>query len=408
MIETIDVADFGDDDYNNFVTSSTTEDEFRLRFSSLGLVYADRDEPVFVLALVGANNIDSDDLDADWNVALPTNAIRFVDGVGFTGTSPATAVTDSFGIKEEETSELNIVKSSDSENGRTIEVNDSDTSAQFPMMIFEIEEENDVDVTIDEITMTASTTDTDVTKAIDEVLLVVDGDVIGSDSPNAAGDLRFENLDLDISAKSTMEVAVHVVFNGTERYTEGDVAFVTFNAVTEAEDANGNDEGDIDGAADAADFDSDTFTLRSEGIAIDLDSVTESEDTASFSGDSDNGTYTFVIDVEAFGQNFFIDEETAVVNYTMFVDGVSADAASSTPSITINGADTANGADFRLSRGDDNMSITFTVKTADDVSGSTRVRIDSVDYSAVNDSTMELNVLATPAADWRSGSLILN
>jgi len=407
-IASLDVDDWDDDDYTGNVSASTTDDEFRLRFSNLGLVYEDGDEPVFVLGLVGVNNIDSDDLDAQWNVALPVDGIRFIDGVGFTGNAPTPAIDDNFDFEVEDIAELDITKSSDSEDGRTIEVDEDSTSDEFPIMILEIEEEEGVDVVIDEMTMTASTTNSDVTSTIDEVLLVLDSEVIGSDSPNADGDLRFEDLDLEVDGDETVEVAVHVVFNGTEDYAEGDSAFITFNAVTEAEDENGNDEGDIDGASNAADFDSDTFTLRSEGLAISIDTITENKDSASFSGDFDTGTYVFTIDVEAFGEDFYIDEDASVVNYTVLVDGTPVDAASSSASLTVQNADDANTADWKISDTDTNVQFVFTVETADDVSGTTRVRIDSIDYADNDDGTEDQNVTATPASDWRSGSLILN
>ncbi|HMA78706.1 MAG TPA: hypothetical protein VKP88_06285, partial [Candidatus Paceibacterota bacterium] len=103
---------------------------------------------------------------------------------------------------------------------------------------------------------------------------------------------------------------------------------------------------------------------------------------------------------------FYMDEATDVVNYTLLVDGSPVAAGSSTPSITISGANDAGTADYEIADNDDNVQIIFTVET--EVSGSARVRIDSVDYSAGDDNTEELNVTATPASDWRSGALILN
>ena len=401
----LDVDEFGDDDYTGHVANgATTDTEYRLRFSSLGLVFADGDTPEFQVGFEILGSVDTADLGADWN--LEAEDIRLVDGTGFSDTFDVSE-TDSFGLNAEEVAELDITKSSDSPDGTTVEVDTNDTSSEIAILMIDIEEQNGVDVTIDDFTMTASTTNVDVTNSIDEVVLYVDGDEVGSDSPTNAGALLFENLGIDIGADDTVTVTAKVVFNGTDDYAEGDEAFLTFNAVTDARDDNGNDEGDMTGS-NPTPFNSDTFTLRSEGLGLDITSMTEVEDVASYSGDTDTGTYTFKFDVTAFGSNFYMDEDAANISYDLIVDGVIAASASSTASLDIAGDAVAAGvADFKI--GSSRTAIlTLTVETAASVSGSAKVRINSVAYSAADDATEELTENAVPAIDWTSASLILN
>ncbi len=403
-VATIDVDDFDNDDYTGNVTNgATTDDEYRLRFSGLDLVFSDGDEPEFQVAFEVLGSLDSLDLAGDWTVAL--ESIRYIDGEGFTD-SDTTVVEETFGFDAEETAELDITKSSDSPDATTVEVDTDDESEEIEIFIFEIEEENGVDLTIEDIDMTASTTNIDVTTTIDEVLLYVDGEEVGSESPNSVGVLSFENLGIEVDADDTIDVTAKVVFKGTDDFAEGDSVFLTFNAVSDAEDANGNDEGDISGS-NPTDFSSDTFSLRSEGIGLVLSSMDEDETEAAFSGDTDTGTFTFEIDVTAFGEDFYMDEDSANVDFDLLVDGVAVAAASSTATLDISGADDGAVADFKISKGDD-VTLTLTVETDSTVSGSAKVRVNSVAYSAADDATEELTEAATPANDWTTDSLILN
>jgi peptidoglycan hydrolase-like protein with peptidoglycan-binding domain len=76
----VDVEDFSQEDYDSVTNGTTDDDEYRVRFSNLDLVFADGDEPEFALAMVGNNTIDSDDRDEEWTVSLETDSIRFTDG----------------------------------------------------------------------------------------------------------------------------------------------------------------------------------------------------------------------------------------------------------------------------------------------------------------------------------------
>lgn len=405
----LDVSDFDEDEYGNVDVVTGDDDEYRLRFSGLGLVFEDGDEPEFQIALEAIGNVDGDDETETWGFDEPS--FRFVDGEGFTDSYSDSSVEDTFGLDEEEMAELDITKSSESKSATTLEVDNDDDSEEHEIFVVNIEEQNGVDVTINEITMTASTTEGDVTSTIDEVILYVDGDEVGSDSPTAAGALTFDKLGIELDGEEDVDITAAVVFKGTDGYSEGDEVFLTFNAVTEAEDANGNDEDEITGS-NPTDFDSDTFSLRSDGIALTLVDVTATEDTKTVSNsDVEYGTFVFEIEVMAFGDNFYMDEDEANVDYDVLVDGVALSAlelaASSSAALDISGADDAVTADYKISKGD-TVTLTFTVETATDISGTTKVRVNGVDYSAADDANEELTEDATPATDWTSSSLILN
>jgi peptidoglycan hydrolase-like protein with peptidoglycan-binding domain len=392
----LDVSDFREETSyaSNFDALTGDSKAYRLRFAGLGLVFEDGDEPEFQIALAGVNNIDSTDLTEDW--ALDNPSFRYVDGQGFTDTVNDASVSEVFSFDAEETAELDISKSSDSPDATTVEVDDNDTSSEITLFIFEIEEQNGVDATVNDLTLTASTTAGDVTSTIDEVILYVDGDEVGSESPNASGVLNFENLDIDIDGEDTVEITAKVVFNGTDDYTEGDSAYLAFTSIDDAEDANGNDEGDMTISGTPT---GDSFTLRSEGISV----VKGSHDFDTQGTDDTIGVFTIEFDVTAFGDDFYIaknatstdDDTDGGVNYTVTGSVTSQSGALSST------ADEDTVDVFTVNRGDtETFTLTVTVDAA--AAGLFSVSLDDIWFTATSDGVTGLETdPATPTTDFR-------
>lgn len=396
-VASLDVDEFDDDDYNTFVTGTTNDDEFRLRFTNLGLVFEDEDEPEFVLGLVAANNIDSADLSADWIAALPVDAIRFVDGEGFTGEAPTAALSDSFGFDEEETAELQLSESSDNPDASTLEVDKDDQTDDVEVMVFEIEEENGVDVTIDEIRATiVALSSTSAALAEDVVIAsarIMNGsDELASENVPSTGIVDFENMDLEIDADGSVELSIELTFEDADdvnvAYDDGTTVQITAISIQEADDENGNDEGDmtISGSPD-----SNVHTLREDGLSVSL----KSEDTTAVENDDqtnadDEGEFELVFEVTAFGDDVYLpfgasattdltsgfefsilDNNNAVVatttGFTVSVDVADGDAEE-TNSYKVNEGSTE---EFTLG-------ITFNPGSAD----SYKVRLDTINFAS--------------------------
>lgn len=286
-VASLDVEDWDEDDYSVVEDAgnwTNEQDEFRLRFSSLGLVFEDGDEPVFVLGLVGTNNVDSDDLDETWGVQMdPTDSIRFVDGQGFTGTE-GDDIFETFSFEEEETAELDISESSDSPDPAVLKIDDGDQdSDEFDVFVFEIEERNGVDAMIEdmtfEITTTGSTTESDV---VEEVILYQGSTELASErvptgtAGGGARSVEFENLGIEIGADDTEEFTVAMIFKGSEEHGNASAVTVALTSIDEAEDENGNDEGEMNegaGAGEDLPVTSEEHTLRTVvPVITDVDS----------------------------------------------------------------------------------------------------------------------------------------
>jgi peptidoglycan hydrolase-like protein with peptidoglycan-binding domain len=313
-VGSIDVDDFDEDSYNEVTTG--TGDEYRLRFTGLDLVFVDGDEPEFTLAFEANSSIDSGDLSTDWSVELADDSVRYTDGKGFSESTGADIV-EPFGFDAEEVAELDITESNDNPDAATLEVDDEDDSEELTVLAFEIEEKNGLDVTIEDMTVTVTTLGTtDESVVVAEAKLFNGAEELGSESVPNGGVVLFENLGLEIGADETAELEVKLVFAGAEDYAEGDQVSAAFTSIDDAEDENGNDEGDmsISGSADGK-----VHTLRSTGISVEIVSA-ETEVNTEDGANNDSVDFTWEVEITAFGN------DTVYINKD-FADVVSSGAA---------------------------------------------------------------------------------
>ena len=392
-VMTIDVRDWGEDNYDVVEDAGNWQgagDEFRLRFSGLGLVFEDGDEPVFVLGLVGANNIDTEDITETWGVQMADDSIRFVDGQGFTGSEGRDTIFETFSFDEEETADLDISVSSDNPDATTLLIDDQDDeSDEFEVFVFEIEERNNIDVTIDEmtfeITTTGSTTESDV---VEEIILSQGSTELGSEriATGVVGPtgqtVRFENLGIEIDGDDTEEFSISLVFKGAEDHGNASAVTVALVSIDEAEDENGNDEGEMNagsGAGQDLPRSSNEHTLRTV-----VPTVTDTSFSAERAETDDSGVISFEFTIGAEDDDFLFNvADKAVVDRavddirfsvtggtlpgTATITRVSGDAASTTAGWTILDGDEATFV----------MDVTFTTGAAGD-NGTYRVNVDTV------------------------------
>ncbi|MFA5751019.1 MAG: peptidoglycan-binding domain-containing protein [Candidatus Paceibacterota bacterium] len=222
-VASLDVDDFGEDDYDIITNDST--DEYRLRFSGLSLVYSDGDEPEFVVVMQTNKSIDSDDLAADWTIQL--DAVRYVDGRDFSSTEDST-ISESFGFDEEGDGEDLNLKSSSSDSindDETLLVDASDESEWYEVFKFRLEgEENDID--LEELMLTVTTAAENYDEVVDDVYIEIDGnkfdDFSVADAGTTTADLTFDiDGDYTIDADDIVDVVVSMRFNQSSGYTSG-------------------------------------------------------------------------------------------------------------------------------------------------------------------------------------------
>jgi hypothetical protein len=391
-----------------------------IRFTGLDFVaMEDEDVKITVAASVqtGMDNGDGE----EWTLSI--DGFRFFDADGVASTEDVTGYTTdtaTFTIEEAGYDDEIIVKTSSNDpDADTFQVKDNSNSGWYTVFVFDLDTKDSTnDITLNEVPVTVVVSSSTFDAIVDDYELVIDGvtiDKLADNNGATTGDytdgatvvLTFDvNQDVVIDAGDRVEAELRLKFNSLANGDEGTtVTGKVTSANADAIDAEGGNDLGTDQLSGSAT--GDPQTLRTEGFVLDLTSINEDKDLASFSGDTDTGTYTFKFEVTAFGDDFYFDDDVAIVDYDLLVDGATTSAASSSPLLDISGAANASVADFVLTDGE-TATFTFSVETASSVSGAVKVRINSVAYSAADDSTEELSANALPTDDWTSNSLNLN
>ncbi len=389
-VATLDVDDFDDDDAPYEITSGGNAYDYRMRFSGLDLVFEDGDEPEFQLAFEVVSRLDSDSINNGvWTAEL--DSIRFVDGQGFTGTDERADddVKDTVSFDMEETAELDISDNSDNPDPTTLKIDDGDDeSDEYDVLVFEIEEDNGVDVTIDDMTFQATTTgETDESKVIEEVILYQGSTELASETIGSDGDLiMFENLGIEIDGDATEEFTLAMIFKGSDDAGTGSDVTVELVSVDDAEDANGNDEGEMTIDISAG---SETHTLRT--VVPEVTDTSFSNDKAE---DDQSGVISFEFTISAEDDDFdfgvankaAVDGTSDDIRFTTTGTDLGIDVAAITK---ISGDATATVAGWTITDGEEAtfvMDVTFTTVDSGD-NGTYRVNVDTVGGIEIDDTS---------------------
>ena len=419
-------SDWSDAAAGNIATDNAgTDKEYRMLFSGLDEVFKANQTTVVSIAVTMVNTIDTTDQTAIWYVEIDDDSgFKFTDGTGFTFTTGGNA-EGSFGVDAEEVASIDISLSANDLDSSVLEVNDSVDTDDKTIAIFNVEEGQDLDVTID--TITAELTIVDPAGGIDpagvgtivkKAYLVVDGDVIGTESVSAAADavtVTFDNLNWDLAGKADQDVSVVVDFydtNDSARYDNGTTITVTDFDITEIEDENGNDEGDITTLTFATD--SETHELRDEGIMVSF--VGSSYNKTASTTDNIDGTVEFTLefDVTAFGDDMWVDKTCAIEDSGVDVDAteVSLDGDADFNNTSCTDFDSTGDAGTDGFEVKDGTKETFTVTIlglggeagADNTAVTFKARLNGIGFNVGTDAVGD-TVYAFDLADYESSAV---
>ena len=404
-----DADDFNDD--NTYTKTVTLDDGAIIKAGETGEI---------VVAVSGLSNIDDASTGDSWSVDFET--VRFRDAQDATVTetvteNPVTFTFESFATAAD--LEFKVSSGDDEINdARSIAVSSTTETDGVEILSFEIELEGNSDVVVDDIVVDFATSTGDLLSDLANAAeLVVDGDVIGSESittsHNSTGVVTFDNLDWDVSAGDTIEVIVRVDMNELNNGTFA--AGATLSASVDP-DTTGwdieDEEGDDLAAADKTGSASgEAHAFYGDGINVAFVSATE-VDNAVDSTNNDYVTLTLKFDVTAFGEDAYVDKtvlETGVSNdgTALLVeesDGTDVAVGSSTVTITSTGDEGTE--TFLVEEGE---TETFTVKVI--VSNDASATLDNTDvrftmtgigFSSTNTATEEYTYTSNLSTDFKT------
>ncbi len=397
--ENADSSSDWSDDENGNIAAVGTDEEYSMRFSALDIVLPADETTRISVAVTMQGTIDSDDLDAVWWVEVDDDSgFKLTDGTGFSFEDGAgeEVLEDNFDLDEEEMSGIEITLASDNPDETVIEVDKSSDTNGVEIAIFNVEETEGLDATIDAIEVEFTIVDpagginpAGAGTVMRKAYLFVDGDEIGSESVPATADavtVEFDNLDWNLSGDDDKDVSVVVDFDDTNtatRYDNGTTVQVSSFEITELEDENGNDENDITLLTTTAV--GEIHEVRSEGIMVELVSVSETITTAGDPGTSpsyDVGSFKVTFEATAFGEDQRIDRSAVSPAAEVAGEGIGYTLSAGTlvtASLTSSSTDSEDTvATFEL---DENVTRTFTLTVV--VEGDdnlVELSVDSINY----------------------------
>ncbi len=380
------------------------EDTGTIRFTGLDIVAMEDEELDIVIAVTVQNSVDSTDLGA---YDVSADAIRFFDADGVATTDDTTGdlgTSVEFTIEEAGFEDEIVVKASANDpDAATLQLESDSKSDFMHVFSFDIDSDDSVnDLEINEIVVNASTTLATYAALVDDAELEIDGvtiddvTVTNGTSATAAAVLTF-NVDGDVTIEAGDRVEAKLMLRFRALATEG--ATVKANIASAAIDAEGADDVTSTGSATG-----DEHTLRSEGVAVELDTDSATVTTGDSAGD-DYATYKIVLDVTAFEQDVFINtDETVSVSASVVNSGGTTVTGTST--VIVDSSADVEGGSFKIAEGETEsvtITVTFDAATA---GAAARLQLNSLTFGAT-DLADNQTWNAQPASDYRTDIVTL-
>lgn len=416
------------------------EDAGEIRFSGLDIVAMEDEELEILVGASIQNNLDADEL-GQWTLKAASMRFFDADGVAETDTSSTiTADSSTFDVETAGTDEeLNLSLASSNPDATDIVVDTDTDTNDVTIMVADIEaEDNDIELNkvVVRLDISGGYSTTTVATVVDQVRIVIDGEefeaeAIGTEADydlaangsnngvsegyselaNAAGTSTWYYFDIDgdVVIDEDSEVAMEVVvdLNDTDdaaRYPNGTTVKAS---VTSAE----RGEWDAEGAEDLGTSQfggtavGDTHTLVAEGILVPVDGFSSEVDTL---GTNDTiGEFTLEFEVTAVEDDFYITEgaTTTVAGNPAAGVGFTVDGGAAVISASLTStADEDTSGVFTVREGE-TETFTLVVTVDPSATGTFRVSLDEVWYSADEDGTTGADTyLPTPVSDYRTAS----
>ncbi len=378
------------------------EDDGSLRFSGLDLVGMEDEEVEIIIAATFQNNVDDTDL-GEFEVTV--DAIRFFDADGVATTDDGTGdMGDAveFTLEEAGTDDEIIVKSSTSDpDSTTLQVEDDEKSDWYTVFAFDLDTDDSVsDIEVDSAVVTVALSAA-YNVVIDDAELVIDGVTIDDftvGSTTATTTTLTFDVDGDVTIDAGERAKAELRLRFKSLVTEGTT--VQASVLSGAVDGEGADNVDSEGSATG-----DTHTLRSQGIAVEIDSDSAVVTTGDNAGD-DYATFKLVLDVTAFEQDVFISTNQATSVVSSIVNGSGATVGGTSTVVITSSADVEGGS-FKINEGETEtvtITVTFDATTA---GSAARLQLTSLAFDETDDSTPDQTWTALPVADYRTDIVTL-
>lgn len=347
------------------------DDQYVLTLTGLDYVVDEGDRAAITVAFDIAGSIDTDDQTQEFDFWIEDEGIRATDAEGIQQYIGDDSDTVSFGFDEEETGDLTISSSNEDPDASILVADEDDESDEYTVFVFDIENEEDADALITDLTINATTGSGDADDVLRSATLMVDGEEYDADITGST--LEFEDIDVEIAGDDEMSFELMVTLVRDAANTS--ITFDIDELDVEAEGLDSGDESDVGGSAESA-----THTIALTGIAVEAVSTSQTVVTPGDSAASTYGTYTIRFDVEALDDDAYIattSADTGTVGVTYDING-STFAGTETTFLSST-ADTENG--FYVINEGDTETFTLTVTLDPSTAGTFSVELDTIRFN---------------------------
>ncbi len=367
------LGDVDASDKDEWDETTSGSDIYVLTMTGLDYVVEEGDTAELLFTADVADSIDAADLDQTFLVYVDNNGIRAVDGEGIQQYIGQDTDTVTFGFGAEDNGDLTI-KSNNSDPDASILVGDADdTSADYDVFVFDIDNSSDADAIINDIEIGVTTgTGTSALNIIRDATLTVDGDDFDGDI--ASTTITFDDMDLQVAGDERVEAVLSITLKRSPVETT-----LVFDVVGSTDvDAEGADSGD--NSAVSGSQTSSTHTVALEGIAVEPVSTSQSVVTPGSDATATYGTYTIKFDVTAIEDDAYIattTSTTGTVGVTYAIDGTTY--TGTTTALLTSSADTDTGY-YVVGEGDtEEFTLTVTLDPAS--AGTFEVDLSSIRFN---------------------------
>ncbi|MBU1292612.1 peptidoglycan-binding protein [Patescibacteria group bacterium] len=357
--------------------SETTDDVYVLWLTNLNEIVREGDTAELTIMADISSSIDTDDLDQEFIISIDDRGIRAVDSEGIQQYIGNDNDTVTFDFGAELTGDLTIRSSSDDPDASILVADEDRVSDEFTVFAFEIRNEEDVEVLLNDLTIDVDTNGgSDADEMIRDATLVIDGDDFDGDINTASID--FNDLDFEIDGDETVTVELMISLNrqdGNYSASGESLQFSIDGVDLDAEGLDSGDNSDVGGSADSA-----VHTVSLTGIEVQALSTSQAVVTPGSSASDTYGTYTIRFEVEAIDEDAYIATTTADSGTVGVAYDINGSSFSGTETAVLSSNATTQDGFYRVNEGDV-RTFTLTVTLNPTTAGTFSVELESVRFN---------------------------
>ena len=388
---------------SNWKENNPLSGSWMIRLSGLDYVVEEGDTVELTIKATIANSISGAGDGEVWNIFVPTNGIRAMDGAKVSVYTGDTADFVTIDIDREGSTDELIVKRSDEDlNATTLQLKDDARSGFVKVFAFDLDtDDSKSDIEIRKLPVQLTVDSGTVGTFMRDVRLLVDSKAYTKKTitDGSTNTIRFEfgNGEFVIDGGDRITVLVEVDFKPLALGNEGTTIYGSVD--TSGIDAEGAD--DLRGSQLSGTATGEMHTMRTKGIVGQAGSLT-SEVTSVTGATNDYATYAVQVKVTAFGQDVYIPTSVAgAVTYQL--ENGSGAALSDTGSAILTSNAKEQSGYFHIAEGD-TKTITLEVTYKPEVSMTTaRLQLLTINFNDSAD-TPDQTWNAVPANSYETAT----